>query len=303
MGSVRKIGLDIILAEQYVRLYGINAWEIRGEEKEKGVAAKEYLEKRLKDAAVEIETREEWSKRGKDKYGRWLGIVYANRVNINEELVEKGYARKYPKKEEKMKDILSLTKRKTGKVSLFLILAVLLISAVSFAQEKYDFRRVKWGMSKEEVKQSEGKEPVFEKEDGLGYKEELGGLDVVLFYYFRDNRLYQAAYSDMEKHTFRNKYIDDYKKFKELLIRKYGDPILDKQIWYDDLYKNDPSEWGLAISIGHMKYMTAWQNDETTITLGLTGDNFKIDLFILYAGEQISKEVEEKKEKEELEKL
>lgn len=89
------LGLDIILAEQYVRLYGIDAWEIRGEEKEKGVVAKEYLEKRLEDAAVEIEIREEWGKRGKDKYGRWLGVVYANRVNINEELVEKGYAKKY----------------------------------------------------------------------------------------------------------------------------------------------------------------------------------------------------------------
>ena len=92
------LGLNVILDGQYIRFYGIDAWEIRGEEREKGLKAKEYLEGRLDEAErVEIEIRPEWSKNktGKDSFGRWLGIIYIHGVNINDELMEKGHAEKY----------------------------------------------------------------------------------------------------------------------------------------------------------------------------------------------------------------
>ena len=89
------LGLGVILDDQYIRLYGINAWETRGKEKEKGLLAKEYLERRLQEGKVEIEIRPEWGRNGRGKYGRWLGRAYVDGKNINTELVEKGYAREY----------------------------------------------------------------------------------------------------------------------------------------------------------------------------------------------------------------
>lgn len=44
---------------------------------------------------IEIEIRPEWEKSGKGKYGRWLGIVYVDGVDINAEMIEKGHAVKY----------------------------------------------------------------------------------------------------------------------------------------------------------------------------------------------------------------
>jgi len=70
-----SLGLGVVLDDQYIRLYGIDAWETRGEEREKGLLAREYLERRLQEGKVEIEIRPEWEKKGKGKYGRWLGIV------------------------------------------------------------------------------------------------------------------------------------------------------------------------------------------------------------------------------------
>lgn len=90
-----SLGLGVILDDQYIRLYGIDAWETRGEEREKGFLAKEYLERRLQEGKVEIEIRPEWEKKGKGKYGRWLGRVYVDGKDINVELVEKGHAREY----------------------------------------------------------------------------------------------------------------------------------------------------------------------------------------------------------------
>lgn len=44
-----------------------------------------------------MEIRPEWSKdkTGKDSFGRWIGVVYIDGVNINVELMEKGHAVKY----------------------------------------------------------------------------------------------------------------------------------------------------------------------------------------------------------------
>ena len=89
------LGLNVILDDQYIRFYGIDAWETRGEEKEKGLKAKEYLEERLSKGKIEIEIRPEWGQNGKGSFGRWLGIVYIDGVNINVELMEKGHAVKY----------------------------------------------------------------------------------------------------------------------------------------------------------------------------------------------------------------
>lgn len=89
------LGLGVVLDDQYVRLYGIDAWETKGEERSKGLLAKEYVIKRLKQGKVEIEIRPEWGKDGKGKYGRWLGRVYVDGKDINTESVEKGHAREY----------------------------------------------------------------------------------------------------------------------------------------------------------------------------------------------------------------
>lgn len=60
--------------------------------------AKEYLEERLnKGEKIEIEIRPEWckNKTGKDSFGRWIGVVYVDGVNVNVEMMEKGHAVKY----------------------------------------------------------------------------------------------------------------------------------------------------------------------------------------------------------------
>ncbi len=90
-----QLGLGVVLDDQYIRFYGIDAWETRGKEREKGLEAKEYLEKKLSKGEIEIEIRPEWGQNGKGSFGRWLGIVYVDGVGINAEMMEKGHAVKY----------------------------------------------------------------------------------------------------------------------------------------------------------------------------------------------------------------
>ena len=94
MDVVIDLGFYVELRER-VRLAGLDTPEIYrvpkdSEEYKKGMEAKEYVEKRLKENENELII--ETNKRG--KWRRWLATIYLNDSSktLNEELVEKGMA-------------------------------------------------------------------------------------------------------------------------------------------------------------------------------------------------------------------
>ena len=82
------LGFNITIEEK-IRLYGINAPEMRGKEKPQGIISRDYLRKRILGKEVIIET----IKDKKGKYGRYLGIIKFEGKNINEEMVKKKLAK------------------------------------------------------------------------------------------------------------------------------------------------------------------------------------------------------------------
>jgi endonuclease YncB( thermonuclease family) len=73
------LGMDIILKDQVVRLWGIDAWELRGPEKPKGVEALAFAKGLLFQSSGETLTPRPIIIRtyddDKGKYGRWLAEV------------------------------------------------------------------------------------------------------------------------------------------------------------------------------------------------------------------------------------
>ncbi|MDH3740727.1 MAG: thermonuclease family protein [Hyphomicrobiales bacterium] len=82
------LGLNSWLKDQTIRLFGINAPEMRGPEKADGKRARDYLRGRIIGREVIVETHKD----KKGKYGRWLGTIYLDNVDINRALVEAGHA-------------------------------------------------------------------------------------------------------------------------------------------------------------------------------------------------------------------
>jgi micrococcal nuclease len=75
------------------RLYGINAPEVRGPQRERGLQSRDWLDKKIHDAKhVMIETRP-ITERTQGKFGRWLVKVWADGVDLNELMVSEGMAR------------------------------------------------------------------------------------------------------------------------------------------------------------------------------------------------------------------
>lgn len=90
---VIDLGFSISIKSR-IRLAGVNAPETRTldiNEKSKGLDAKSWLEKELKDQEIIIKTVKE------EKYGRMLGYLYTKNhpLTINERMILEGLAVKY----------------------------------------------------------------------------------------------------------------------------------------------------------------------------------------------------------------
>lgn len=85
------LGFFTWLKNQSVRLYGVNAWEIKGPEREKGLVAKGAVQGLFTTAGPEVIIRT--YKDAKEKYGRWLGRVeLSDGTILNEWVVANGHA-------------------------------------------------------------------------------------------------------------------------------------------------------------------------------------------------------------------
>lgn len=87
------LGLHTWVRGEKIRLMRINASELRGKERPKGLLSRDFLKNLILDKEIIIGT----FKDKKEKYGRYLGEIWLNMngkdyVNVNDLLVKKGYA-------------------------------------------------------------------------------------------------------------------------------------------------------------------------------------------------------------------
>jgi micrococcal nuclease len=92
------LGFGIVLHKQKIRLFGINAPEMRGSDKPEGTKSRDFLREMILNKKVKLYT----IKDAKGKYGRWLGVLYTGtdelgkdtyHIQVNSTLAEKGLAK------------------------------------------------------------------------------------------------------------------------------------------------------------------------------------------------------------------
>jgi len=88
------LGFGVILADQSLRLLGIDTPEIRGVERPQGIISRDFVVERIPVGSyITITT----VKDRKEKFGRYLATVYygEEQKNLNEELLSSGMATPY----------------------------------------------------------------------------------------------------------------------------------------------------------------------------------------------------------------
>lgn len=152
-----------------------------------------------------------------------------------------------------------------------------------------DFRNSSWGDTLEQVRAAETLPEVRQAGSTIVFKGEVHDLDAQVVYAFLpDGRLYSAGYIFNEVHPHKNHYITDFEKITALLGRKYYEPVIDETIWVDEVYKGKQSEYGVAVSLGKLRYITEWQGTTTTIIHVLAGDNHEITHGVRYNSDKLA---------------
>lgn len=189
---------------------------------------------------------------------------------------------------------------------IFLFVAILTSSLIAQTTDNKltHFRDVEFDKTVAEVKAIEKNKLLTELEgDNNGliliYNGTVVGYNFYIKYFFINDRLLAGELKYSEKHTSKNIYIERYNSLATKLSRKYGEPSKKKVTWRDDLYRDDPDEYGFAVSLGHLRYHSRWDYDNGTIALILNGDNYEVDLSILYIMDEYY-EIQEQNESDEL---
>jgi micrococcal nuclease len=85
-------GFGVTLVKQKIRLIGINAPEVRGDERDAGVISRDALREKILNKRVTLKTLKD----SKEKYGRYLATILLKEdghvIDINKWLVENNYA-------------------------------------------------------------------------------------------------------------------------------------------------------------------------------------------------------------------
>jgi micrococcal nuclease len=85
------LGFSTWKMHQKVRLLGINTPEIRGSERLSGLIARDRLRELIEGKDIILASHRDRA----GKYGRWLGTIYMNDININQLLLDEGLATIY----------------------------------------------------------------------------------------------------------------------------------------------------------------------------------------------------------------
>lgn len=151
---------------------------------------------------------------------------------------------------------------------------------------KYDFRGAKWGMSMEEVMESEKDEPSIKSENSLDYSTFMMGMQTQIGYTFKDNKLIRAGFFFLIKPETQNEYVDNYLKNKEELTKVNGKPVIDTVQQKDPSKTIDQANMGQATCNGEVIHAAQWDLPATDIQLVLRGENSECILTILYISEE-----------------
>jgi hypothetical protein len=180
---------------------------------------------------------------------------------------------------------------------ILLILSILITTNLK-AQEKHDIRNVNWGWTLAQVKVSEKLKLFEQTKNELTYFGSLNNKSFMLSYDFIDNKFVRLTYTCTEEFINKNNYIDQFNELKDILIKRYGSTSYDRVKWSDNLYKDRPQDIGLACSVGHVKFITQWFTDNTQINLQCNGENFKVNLGIIYTSVKYQPLIDAQEEKQ-----
>jgi hypothetical protein len=130
-----------------------------------------------------------------------------------------------------------------------------------------------WDRSRAALREAVEGEIVRTEPDKLVFLRSIADHVVLEGYEFREDALVRGQYVVLQRPlNSLNEFIGYYASLKKRLAAVYGTPLEDQIVWENDLYQPVPDYWGVAVMIGHLHYYAAWETEDGTVMLELTGN-------------------------------
>lgn len=159
---------------------------------------------------------------------------------------------------------------------------ILKYAVSEIAHDCCDFRGASWGMSKTEVKCSEGLVPHSEGEGYITYRERVMDLDAVLGFHFADDTLVEAGYAFREPMGDEKFYLCKYEKMKGIITSSCGRPSFDEDVCGSgcecSLHRDAPP----GVGRDSLMYLSEWITGRSIIRLILAGEEGSYDFGVLH---------------------
>lgn len=154
-------------------------------------------------------------------------------------------------------------------------------------EENFDFRATRWGMTRDEVKESEPRGPKHETEDSLIFEGSYRDLITFITYQFKDGKLYRAGVLYPEKLASDSLYLENYENLKQDVIKAYGTPVVDGETLLNTNAVIEPDKKAEAVCRGDLMLGTQWDVPGSVVILMIRGDGEKCLVSLIYASEAV----------------
>ncbi len=171
---------------------------------------------------------------------------------------------------------------------LFMALAVTLTLFTFFTGQVRggeNFGAADWGMSPEQVKNSETSDRLTGEMPGvLTYDGEIAGIKASIFYIFDDGKLNRGLYSVEGQ---QDAIIKDYETIKAFLLKQYGEPAEVKmgpedEMDYGELDPAKPDDLYTLVLRKSVSPETIWKEGDTRIYLRLIEQDGRVAVMVDY---------------------
>ena len=131
-----------------------------------------------------------------------------------------------------------------------------------------------WGLLKSRLVAIEGRPLGHERQDDaeiVSYRRDILDKKCLVEYVFIADRLVATRYHLLENYADKNRYLTDFARLKDHIIRALGEPLRDESVWLDARYRNDAAQWGTAVSLGQLELRATWSRPNAELILTLAG--------------------------------
>ena len=136
-----------------------------------------------------------------------------------------------------------------------------------------------WGLQKSSLIAVEGRPLGSERQDEaeiVSYRRDILDKRCLVEYVFVADRLVATRYHLLENYADKNRYLTDFARLKEHIVRSLGEPLRDESVWLDARYRNDAAQWGTAVSLGQFELRATWSRPNVELILTLAGGENRV---------------------------